>query len=226
MPSKTILLLNDGPTHFKQLPVLNNGPAIITSSFLQLPNASPAKQRPVPNDNSALTILQICVPTTITSTGLQVSYNRHSNLNDVTETSIWHQPFDNTFSCCPTMNISNITSVSALNALLTLSNLHAVCGMMAHTDATPTSILLIHMKDGTVITTANHKPRLFLLPVKENSEIMTPSLFLLCVKDNSEIMALRLLLFDVKDISAIMAATHANSTLQLIVVSDLSLLDP
>jgi hypothetical protein len=34
---------NNGPAHFKQLPVLNNGPAIITSSFLQRPNDSPAK---------------------------------------------------------------------------------------------------------------------------------------------------------------------------------------
>ncbi len=69
-PSKTILLPNNGPAHFKQLPVLNNGPAIITSSFLQLPNDSPANQHPVPNDNSALTILQICIPTTTASTGI------------------------------------------------------------------------------------------------------------------------------------------------------------
>jgi hypothetical protein len=40
---------HDGPARFMQLPVPNNGPAIITSSFLQLPNNSPAKQRPVPN---------------------------------------------------------------------------------------------------------------------------------------------------------------------------------
>ncbi len=90
---------------------------------------------------------------------------------------------------------------------------------MAHIDATPASLLLFHVKDGTVITTATHEPSLFLLCVEDNSGIMIPSLFLLCVKDNSEIMASSLLLFDIKDISAIMAATHINSTLQLIVAS-------
>ncbi len=200
---QSVPIPKDGPAHFKQLPVLNNVPAFLTSSFLQLPNNSPAKQRPVPNDKSALTILQICIPMTITSTGLQTSYNCHSILNDVTETSIWHQAFDNTLSRQPIMNISNKTSVPALNALLTSSYLHAAGGMMAHTDATPTSLLLFHVKDGTVIMTASNEP----------------SLFLLCVKDNSEIMAPSLLLFDIKDVSTIMAAIHANSTLQLIVVS-------
>jgi hypothetical protein len=84
MPSKIILLQNDRSVHFKQLHVLNNGPAIITSSFLQLPNVSPAKQHPVSNDDSALIILQICIPMTTTSTGFQASNNRHSILNDVT----------------------------------------------------------------------------------------------------------------------------------------------
>ncbi len=49
---------HDGPVHFKQLPV--------------------------PNDNSALTILQICVPMTTTSTGLQAYDDHHSSLNEVT----------------------------------------------------------------------------------------------------------------------------------------------
>ncbi len=64
-PSKTILLPN-------------NSPAITTLSFLQLPNDDHAhhKQIPVPNDDSALTILQICIPTTTTSTGLQ-AYDDH-----------------------------------------------------------------------------------------------------------------------------------------------------
>jgi hypothetical protein len=52
--------------------VLNDYPAITTSSFLQhyvpmnatlgFPNDSPVKQRPIPYDNFALVILQICVP--------------------------------------------------------------------------------------------------------------------------------------------------------------------
>jgi hypothetical protein len=40
---------NDGPAStIKQLSVLDNDPAITTSSFLQLPNNSPAKQPPDP----------------------------------------------------------------------------------------------------------------------------------------------------------------------------------
>jgi hypothetical protein len=54
------------------------------SKTIQLPNDSPAKQHLVPNDDSALTILQICIPTTTISTGLQASNNCHSSLNDVT----------------------------------------------------------------------------------------------------------------------------------------------
>jgi hypothetical protein len=145
---------------------------------------------------------QTFILTTITSTGL-ASYNCHLILNDITDSFIWHQAFDNTLSCRTIMYVLNITSVPALNALLTSSYLHAASGMMAHNDATPTSLLLFQVKDGTVIKTATHDP----------------SLFLLCVKDNSEIMAPSLLLFDVKEASAIMAATHTNSTLQLIVAS-------
>jgi hypothetical protein len=48
----------DGPAHFKQLPV--------------------------PNDDSALTILKICTPTTTISPGLQAYNNHHSSLNDLT----------------------------------------------------------------------------------------------------------------------------------------------
>jgi hypothetical protein len=42
------------------------------------------KQLPVPNDNSALTILQICIPLTTTSTGIQAYDDHHSSLNDIT----------------------------------------------------------------------------------------------------------------------------------------------
>jgi hypothetical protein len=53
-----ILFTNNGPaistSSFLQLP--NNNPAITTLSFLQHPYDSPAKQRPVPNDdNPAIT---------------------------------------------------------------------------------------------------------------------------------------------------------------------------
>ncbi len=71
------------------------------------------------------------------------------------------------------MNISNITSVPALNALLTSSYMHPAGGMMARTDATPTSLLLFNVKDGTVITAATHEPSLLLLYVHDNPAIMT-----------------------------------------------------
>ena len=70
MPSKTIQLTN-------------NGPAITTSSFLQLPNDSPAKQPPVPHNGPAH-FKQLSVPMTTTSTGLQADNDHHSSLNDVT----------------------------------------------------------------------------------------------------------------------------------------------
>jgi hypothetical protein len=69
---------------------------------------------PIPHDSPAH-FKQLSVPTTTASAGLQ------SILNDVTETSIRHQAFDNTLSRRPIMNVSNITSVPALNALLTSS---------------------------------------------------------------------------------------------------------
>jgi hypothetical protein len=59
MPSKTILFLN-------------NGPAIITSSFLQLPKDNPAHFK------------QIFVPTTTASTRLQAGDDHHSSLNHIT----------------------------------------------------------------------------------------------------------------------------------------------
>jgi hypothetical protein len=47
---------NDGPASTcEQLSVSDNGPAITTSSFLQLPNDSPAKQTPVPVTMTATT---------------------------------------------------------------------------------------------------------------------------------------------------------------------------
>ncbi len=59
MPSTTIQLTN-------------NGPAITTSSFLQLPKVSPAHFK------------QTFIPAATASTGLQADNDRHSSLNDVT----------------------------------------------------------------------------------------------------------------------------------------------
>ncbi len=73
---------------------------------LEMNNSSAFKwlSVPIPHDGPAH-FKQLFVPTTTASTGLQ------SILNDVIETSIWHQAFDNTLSRRPIMNISNIFSV-------------------------------------------------------------------------------------------------------------------
>jgi hypothetical protein len=186
-------------------PFTNNGPAITTSSLLQLPNDSPAKQHPVPHNGPAH-FKQLSVQMTTTSTGLQVDNDCHSVLNNVTETSIWHQAFDNTLSRCPIMNISNITSVPALNALLTSSYLHPDGGMTAHIDATPTSLLLLHIKDVPVITATIHDPSCLLPLCWDHSAIMMTT-------------RANFLLLSVQDDSAIMMATHTIYSLQLIVES-------
>jgi hypothetical protein len=128
-------------------------------------------------------------------------------LNGVTETSIWHQAFDNTLSRCLIMNVSNITSVPALNAPLTSSYLHPASGMMAHIDATPTSLLLLHVKDVPVIMATIHDPSLLPPCCQNNSAITTAThaqnLLLLCIQDNT----------------AITMATHTNFKLQLFVGS-------
>jgi hypothetical protein len=82
---------------------------------LQLTNDSPAKQRPVPNDNSALTILQICVPMTITSTGLQACNNGLSSLNDVTSPQA--------LSATTATTTATMTQV---HAIVTMTQVHAI----------------------------------------------------------------------------------------------------
>jgi hypothetical protein len=148
-------------TPSKTIQLANIGPAITTSSFLQLLNDSPAKQHPVPHDGPAY-FKQLSVPMTTTSTGLTADNDCHSILNDVKETSIWHQAFDNFLFHCPIINTSNITFVPALNAPLTSSYLHPAGGMMAHIDATPTSLLLLHVKDVPATTATIHDPSLLL----------------------------------------------------------------
>ncbi len=59
-------------TPSKTIQLTNNGPATITSSFLQLPNDGPAHFE------------QLCIPTTKASTGIQADNDCHSILNDVT----------------------------------------------------------------------------------------------------------------------------------------------
>jgi hypothetical protein len=64
MPSKTIQLTN-------------NGPAIVTLSFLQLPHDGPAHFK------------QTFIPMTTASTGLQADNDCHSSLNDVTAPQVF-----------------------------------------------------------------------------------------------------------------------------------------
>jgi hypothetical protein len=212
MPSKTILLPNDSPVHFKQLFVHNNGPAIITSSFLQLSNDSPAKQHPVPNDDSVLTILQICIPTTTTSTGLQASNNRHSILNDVTSSQAFFAT--TAITKAPQIQFNNNKLTQTQQKTRTTSILHPV--KMTVNNATSPSLFLLCVKDNSEIIA----PSLFLLCVKDNSETMAPSLFLLLIKDNSEILVSSLLLRYNHDDPAIMTALNAQNLLLFFIQKD------
>jgi hypothetical protein len=125
MPSKTIQLPNDSPA--KQHPVPNDSPAM----QYPVPNDSPAKQCPVPNDGpahfdqlpvpneeSALTILQICVPMATTSTGLQASNNCHSSLNDFTAPQA--------FPAMTATMIATITQVLAIATAITKATIKLV----------------------------------------------------------------------------------------------------
>jgi hypothetical protein len=70
--------------------------------------------------------------------------------------------------------------------------------MTAHTDATPTSLLLFHVKDGTEITIATHEPSYLLLYILDNPAIMTAlnaqNLMLFFVQNNPAITMSSLLL--------------------------------
>jgi hypothetical protein len=54
------------------------------SSSLNKTNGLSQNEDSVPNDNSALIILQICIPMTTASTGMKADNDRYSSLNDVT----------------------------------------------------------------------------------------------------------------------------------------------
>jgi hypothetical protein len=100
-----------------------------------------------------------------------------------------------------------------LNALPTLSYLHPARGMMAHTDATPTSLLLPFCQDNSAIMTATHEPSLLLLYVHDNPAIMTAfntqNLLLFFIQNNPAITISSLLLPFCQNDPAIMTANHA-----------------
>ncbi len=118
---------HDRPAHFKQLPVPTNNPAIITPCFLRLYHpfntATTATISQVPTTMTAtMAAAMTQVPTTTTATTMTATMTHVSAIRNAT--SIWHQVFDNTLSQLLIMNVSNITSVPTLNALLTSSYLH------------------------------------------------------------------------------------------------------
>jgi hypothetical protein len=169
MPSKTNQLTN-------------NGPAITTSSFLQLPK-----------DNRDH-FKQAFIPTITASTGFQADNDRHSSLKDVTATQA--------FSATTATMTATMTKVPAITTAITKApQIQFNKNKLSQTQQKTSTTSILH-------------------PFKMTANNATsPSLFLLCVKDNSEILAPSLLLFDIKEVSAIMAVAHANSMLQLIVAS-------
>ncbi len=106
-PTKQHSVPNDSPA--KQYPVPKNSPA----KQCPVPNDSPAHfdQLPVPNDDSALTILQICVPMTTASTRLQADNDCHSSLNDVTAPQA--------FSTMTAIETATMTQVPAITSAIT-----------------------------------------------------------------------------------------------------------
>jgi hypothetical protein len=142
------------------------------SKTIQLPNDSPAKQGPVPNDDSALTILQICIPTTTSSTGLQASNNHHSSLNDVTAPQV--------FSATTATMTTTMTQVPTITTAITKATIKLVeCFLHpAKTGANNTTNKsespLLHALFGSAITTARiHTPSLLLFYVHDDPAIMT-----------------------------------------------------
>jgi hypothetical protein len=146
MPSKTILTPNERPAHFKQLPV--------------------------PNDNSALHILQIRIPTTTISTGLQAYNDHHSSLNDGTASQA--------FSAMTATTTVTMTQVSTITTAITKATLLKLDKCFLHpakTSANNAMIksesLLLHARFGSAILTARiHVQKLLLLSAQDDSAIM------------------------------------------------------
>ncbi len=158
MPSKTIQLTN-------------NGPAITSSSFLQLQNDSPAKQCPVPNNGPAhFKQLSVVIPMTTASTGLRTDSDRHSSLNDVTAPQAF-----------PSMNATmtaTMTQVPALTTAITKATLKLVeCFLHPAKSSTSNAtthdlILLLPLcRDNSAIMMTTHE-NLLLLSVRDDSAII------------------------------------------------------
>jgi hypothetical protein len=159
----------------------------------------------VPNDDSALIILQICVPMTTSSTGMKADNDRYSSLNDVTAPQA--------FSATTATMTATMTQVLAKTTAITkvIQNKLVECFLhpansSANNATNKSESPLLHALFGSAILTARiHTPSLLLPLCQDNSAIMTAThaqnLLLLCIQDNA----------------AITMATHTNSKLQLIV---------
>jgi hypothetical protein len=133
---------------------------------------SPAKQRPFPNDDSALTILQICIPMTTTSTELQGSNNRHYSLNDVTAPQAFPATAA-TMTATTTRFLAIITAIAKATIKLVECFLHPTkTGANNATDKSESPLL--YALFGSAITTERiHTPSLLLLYVHDDPAIMT-----------------------------------------------------
>ncbi len=147
----------------------NNSPAITTSSFLQLPNDSPAKQHPVPHNGPAH-FKQPSVPMTTTSTGLQADNDCHSSLNDVTALQA--------FPATTATMTATMTQVPTMTTAITKATIKLVKCFLhpsktgANNATAKSENLLLHAQIGSAITAALNAQNLLLLSIREDSAIM------------------------------------------------------
>jgi hypothetical protein len=135
---------HDGPVHFKQLPV--------------------------PNDNSALTVLQICVQMTTTSTGLQAYDDHQSSLNDVTAPQA--------FSATTATTTATMTQVPTTTTAITKVTLLKLDKCFLHptkkttNNATMKSDSLLAQFNSAILTARTNAQNLLLPSIQDNSAIM------------------------------------------------------
>jgi hypothetical protein len=136
----------------KTLQLTNNGPAIATSSFLQLPHDSPVHFK------------QTFVPMSTASTGLQAGNDHHSSLNDVTAPQA--------FSAMTATMTATMTKVPAITTAITKAKLLKLDTCFLHpakTDANNATIqsesLLLHAQIASAIMTALNTQNLLLLSI-------------------------------------------------------------
>jgi hypothetical protein len=163
-------------TPSKTIQLTNNGPAITTSSFLQLPNDHPVhfEQLHIPTttastglqaDDDCHSILNgVIAPTTTVSTGLQANNDCHSILKDV--------PSPQTFSTLTATRTATLTQVLAITTLIMKATQNKLDKSFLYptksgvNNATKKSEnLLLHIESGSAITTALNAQNLLLLSV-------------------------------------------------------------